>query len=485
MILLNCSKRIIAALVSGSLLVTLCACSSGTEENDSATAAESQTVTESAAEASLPKVDYEGYNFRILAYDNAYVEQWAAELNGEAVNDAVYERNAAVSEKYDIALTVNQMGDADYRAAVSRYIDAGEDAYDLYYIFLSAAATSFVPKGCFVDWNEVPYVSENLGENWWNQSGLSALKVNGKNYLLNGDIGHLTLGNATGLFFNKALFDDRGLAYPYEAVLDGSWTLDSLLNLVNDGSYDLDGDGKLSVDSDFYSFMSTKWVAPVGLAVACDLKTLVYDENGYPTLNFLTEKTVGVYNKLYRLICGNDIPLGEYNADLPSTDAYRLFHEDRALIIAAGLQTSSVLRDMDSDFGIIPYPKYDEAQVNYMSSIDAGSMTTAVAITSPDLERTGLLTEALCEEGSARVIPAFYDVTLQGKTSRDDASSGMLDIIKDSACFDPLYVYNFGGLGFAFINWLGSGKQDIAGEYAKLESKANAEIESLWSQIDN
>ena len=53
----------------------------------------------------------------------------------------------------------------------------------------------------------------------------------------------------------------------------------------------------------------------------------------------------------------------------------------------------------------------------------------SVPKTNSDLERTGIILEALARESSDTVIPAYYDVTLKNKLLRDDDSVKMLDII--------------------------------------------------------
>lgn len=476
-------KKFITVLILSALMLTSCAGTVQTK-NNAAVSDTSAAITEAETEPidKLPNKDLKGYDFHILTYNNMVDEHRAVEENGESINDAVYARNMFASEKLNITFTVNDMDDSNYRSSVKNNFMANDDSYDLYQIFLSAAA-SMIPSGYFVDWNTIPYVNENMDKPWWNQLGIEKLRTNGRNYLLNGDIGHLTLGDSTGLIFNKKLFSDSGIEYPYKSVTDGTWTLDRLIELCSDKETDLNGDNEFKADDDRYGFMSYKWAAPVGLAVACDLNTLVYDETGYPQLNFYTEKTVDVYNKMYKLMAESNSPWHDFapGLDIPNTISYKAFIQNRAFIIATPIAQVTKLRDMDTDFGIIPYPKYDENQAQYYSSVDAGTSSAAVLGTAADLERTGLVVEVLCEKGSELVIPAFYKNTLQGKVSRDNESEAMLDIIKDTACFDPLYVYNFGGLGFAFIDWLGAKKADISSSYTGMERNALKAIENMWN----
>lgn len=480
------SQKSLACLLLLSLLVSSMTACGEKEHTEKIDDDQSETVLETTPIEVYPSDTYdgnfEGYGFRILAYSNAYKEFLAEELNGDALNDAVYERNFETEEKLNIQITTEYLADAEYNSTFLKNVNAGEDAYDLYQVFMSRAAGQYCPKGYLLDWQEIDYVSENLGKEWWNQGGIKNLKFNGKVFLINGDIGYLTLGNTTGLFFNKAVFDDNGIEYPYASVLDGTWTMDALLELCVGNNRDLNGDGRITVEDDYYAFLSSKWLAPVGLMVGCDLQTLLYDDTGRPVLNFLTEKTINTYEKMYTLLIGNEVNLHNYYEVTMDNDTYRLFTENRAGIIATSIHMAGEFREMDADFGIIPYPKYDAEQENYVSSIDAGTTTSAVAVTAQDTARTGMVIETMAELSYQKITPAYYEVLLKGKSIRDEDSKEMLDIIAASASFDPLYVYNFGDCGFLFVNSLSSKKESIASEYAKLETKAQNAIAEIWDK---
>lgn len=479
------TSLIIAATLATSFLVS---CGEnknvGYDEPDSSHEADNSGA--SGAGISMPSdaytTDFGGYEFRILAYNNMYEEFDAEEMNGDALNDAVFKRNQLVEEKLGIKIKVENLPDAEYNEMLVKNTNAGEDAYDLYQTYISRGAT-YAKNGYFLDWRTVDYVKDNLDREWWNQGGLRELSFHNKVYLLNGDISYLTLGNTTALLFNKKVFDDKGIEYPYESVLDGAWTLDALLSLCVGQNQDLNGDGRISIDDDYYSFMTTRWLAPVGFPISCGLERIKYDNDGKPILNFMTERTVDVYDKLYKLTIGNDSNLQEFAADVNASVPYTLFMENRLGITPATLDIASKLRNMESDFGIIPYPKYDEKQENYISSIDAGTSTSAISVTSSNPARTGMIVETLAEMSVDTITPIYYEKVLKGKSTRDEESERMLDIIKDTSTFDHLYVMNYGNLGFAMMNWLATGKTSITSEYAAVESKALEDIDKVWSEM--
>ena len=107
------------------------------------------------------------------------------------------------------------------------------------------------------------------------------------------------------------------------------------------------------------------------------------------------------------------------------------------------IQLVPKMREMDSDFGILPYFKYDEAQQNYYTTIGSWHSVFLGVPTGPqDLERTGIITEVLASE-SYDLTEAYYDKTLKGKTTRDEESSASLDVIINSISVRPFAIFSF------------------------------------------
>lgn len=86
-----------------------------------------------------------------------------------------------------------------------------------------------------------------------------------------------------------------------------------------------------------------------------------------------------------------------------------------------------VYRTSDVEFGIVPLPKFDENQDNYYTLNTSGFMI--VPATAASIDMIGMTTELLGCENRKTVMPAFYDLVLQQKVSRDSDSEKMLDLI--------------------------------------------------------
>ncbi|MBQ2707705.1 MAG: hypothetical protein IJF67_05515, partial [Clostridia bacterium] len=131
----------------------------------------------------------------------------------------------------------------------------------------------------------------------------------------------------------------------------------------------------------------------------------------------------------------------------------------------------------------LPYPKYDEAQKEYITVAQEGGATMfSVPKTAPDPERTSIILDAMCSSAMAYITPAFYDVYLERKIARDDESAEMLDIIFDSRVFDIVYSYDFGSIK-QFNKVMIADSNTIASSMASYKTAAQAAYESTYATI--
>ena len=141
------------------------------------------------------------------------------------------------------------------------------------------------------------------------------------------------------------------------------------------------------------------------------------------------------------------------------------------------MDTAIAYRSMDDDFGILPYPKFDEDD-EYTTAINGVAQLTCIPITVPNVERTGAILEALCAYSARDVVPAFYEVSLKTKYARDDESEEMMDIIKGSIIYDIGYLAG-SSLQSCGRDMAQSGASDFSSFYASNESAAIKSVEQF------
>ena len=130
---------------------------------------------------------------------------------------------------------------------------------------------------------------------------------------------------------------------------------------------------------------------------------------------------------------------------------------------------------MESDFGVVPLPKWDETQERYYTPSDSNAFGTLVTAKSP--EAVGAYLEMGSSYGHRNLIPLFFDKELKAKLARDPESAEMFDLILSSSTYD-LGINAYQGsvnqeLRFGFLD----GK-DLASFVEEIKPKINGVLEN-------
>ena len=143
----------------------------------------------------------------------------------------------------------------------------------------------------------------------------------------------------------------------------------------------------------------------------------------------------------------------------------------------------TMLREAECNFGILPDPKHSESQGEYYNAVYAGCTTAiSIPVTASDIERTGIVLEALTAESYYTLRPAYYDISLKSKLMRDDESGEMLDLIFATRCYDLGQVYNWGGIFDMFATETQKKNTAFVSAYEKLISKVEKDMQKA---LDN
>ncbi len=441
-----------AAILLGAAMVS---CGGGdtttTPESTAAvTGAQTTVETEEAFDpfAGLPEKDYEGYDFHMLIRNNPrWIEDMYVEAaTGDIVDDAIFERNSLISEKYNITITYQPSSHDNTETDAVKTILAGDDAYSLVMAH-GRAAFAYANQGLVLDWNtDLPYV--NLDNPWWDQDARKSLSINNQLYVMIGDLSYCSMGAANLMLFNKQMFMDLDMEFPYQLVKDGKWTYETWETMAKGAASDLNGDGEMNKDHDRYGYVTQRWVGPVQAFATSGLRVISKDAADIPYISIMSDKTLEVFNRYFDLIESENAFVDKNDLSY-SADFIKVFEEGRSLFIDMNMHDVDGMRDMDTDFGIVPWPKYDEAS-EYCTNVDAGTNMCVIPMTAVDPERTSIILEAMSAIGYDKVLPAYFEVALQTKASRDDDSAEMLDIIKAARIYDLGY-YN-ADMSLAYAN---------------------------------
>jgi hypothetical protein len=144
------------------------------------------------------------------------------------------------------------------------------------------------------------------------------------------------------------------------------------------------------------------------------------------------------------------------------------------------------LRDMEDDFGILPIPKWDSSQSRYYATLNNWhSYTFMLPATVGDVEKNSVVLDAMAYHGRQLIRPAYYDVCLQRKYTRDEDSSDMLDIIFSSTFYDIGTVYDIGGWTDAIQGTLENNRINIASSFERSQGRIERDLTRLIESFEN
>ena len=497
---MNKNRWIAACLCTLLLVPTMASCGdvAGTQTDtkpvDTAaiTDAVEETVdpTKAALDAAIAKMqdmDFGGHEFRIMDRSDEHdpnwetIDVWAEAESGDTINDAVLQRNRIIEENLNIKISENKVKTPN--ADAKKSIMAGGDDFDIFTDGLSHLSTLAV-EGYLVDLSQMEGLK--LSEEWWDQDMNRDLTISNKLFFCTGDISIMDNYGTWCVMFNKDIANDYDLDNIYEHVNAGTWTLPLMYDMAKTVTKDLDGNGTFE-DTDQWGFLTESY-NEYGLWASGGQRIIAKDKDDLPTLVAYTDKSVEVIqlvtaftkDKSCTLLADN-VKTGDGGCAFTNEH----FGGGKALFIYGGMWLITKYRAYDVNFGVVPAPKFDEAQERYYNTYSYANCTAfSVPTTAPDQARTGAIMEAMAEVSKYTLTPAYYDVALKGKYIRDEESAEMLDIILAQRAYDLGMIFNWGSM-FSMITGLStSGNSDFASQYAKKESATEKAIQKFIDSLD-
>ncbi|MBQ7010601.1 MAG: hypothetical protein IJN63_02750 [Clostridia bacterium] len=488
-------KKIIAILMLAAMLVTAVACSTPSgpaKDTDPAATTAPNAVTTDAPVTEAPKFVPSG-----KTYDQADFVILVASLAADAFNDfkfnetdptvldnAVQQKNTACEEMYDIVLDyVEDFGSSSGAFGKMRQEKtAGTVGYHLSFIPGQQVA-NLAYTGLLYDLHHIDTL--DLENEWWDQNANKELSVCNNLYFTTGDISVWDDMQQFCVSFSKELFREKGYntADLYKLVMDGKFTYETVYGYVKDVSEDMDGNeimdmndryGILTWDDSIYGVMSSTGSKIVSKDKDTDtlVLTLTGDEAVYNTLTRYTEMIGEMGINYQRHTNGGNLGAA-------------MFTEARAMFFFGRLSSLQNWRDMDTDYGILPYPKLSENQDRYYtitSSYHTNYFCTLAL--DEDIEMRGEIADALAYLSMEHMTPAYHERTLVGTLVRDDESLAVLPLLAANRIYDYGYIAQPGKINGQLIYTFRDMKTNYMSSIEKYKTIANRDITKINGEFE-
>jgi len=480
------------------VLVGLPACR--TEDTGTPTATETQNNYEGIAPNnansseeetghSFPEADFDGVQFAVLNNEPIWDFTTAIvpdEQTGDVLNDAKWRRNMAVEEHFNIRLEEWAIPIGAVNARIRNAVHAGDQDFDAVFCTGShdgQSVGSLIAAGYLVDLMSVPEL--NLDLPWWNQGALADARIgsNSSVFFASNDISIHALQCPWVIYFNTEMIENLGLESPYSLVREDRWNLDTM-DMYMKAAVSLNDDEAFSpfraANSATYG-LSTAVPAIGEMFRGLDVRYVDKDGDNMPFFSANEPRFMRAAQRLADIL---SLP-GMHTDGQPAMHYELVFMNSRALFVYAEFKAASVYRYSELAFGIVPSPKLDENQENYVHNLTQQAPVFIIPVSTPDLQKTGMVMDAMAYLSQKEVTPIFFGVHMSQKELRTEESVEMLQIIRDTSIFDIGRIYNWSfQINVDIYNDILRGGGQLASLIERHEARVNSAIETTIEALE-
>ena len=483
-------KKLLSLLLAGLLLVgSLASCGTSADTTETTvgdTAASAEADTRETLD--VPDTRYDGEELCFLTRDHG---EWTTleifaenqTTDSDNISTAVFERNDRILQTYGVTITEILKETASQGSALTNEVSAPTGDF-LAMIGATSDCASFASKGYLWDLNSDAVEYLDFTKAWWDTNMAEGLSFNDRVYFATGDL--LTTDNDATfvLLFNKQLVTDCGIPDLYALVENNEWTMQRMYEFEQTAIQDKNGDGKLTYNTDVCGLAYTGDV-PSAMLIGGGITLSTKDENDYPVYELNVERAQNIAD-LGKLIFAKDYTV-DMNNPGDGTGIYEVgqitFGGGHALFFGEVMQSVTRMRGYDVDFGILPYPMYNEQQEGYYSMMHyyaSSCVAIPKSVNENKLVMVNSMIEAMAYHAVDTLTEQYYEINLKTKGAKDEQSGPMMDKILSGRVYDLSYYYNwsnaFGTLAGCLLP---SGGKSVASTSKTYERAINRAIEQL------
>lgn len=391
------------------------------------------------------KEDNNGKVFSMLISNTDQSEHYATEYNGNIVNDTVYERNLMVEQYFNIDLQVNvepgnHYDKATFQQKFTTPISAGDCPYDMI-VGVTVVTASILGNKYLLPVNKMDYI--DLDKDWWVEDLYDNLQISGNLYSLYGDMNLSVYSEIHAIMFNSQLINSYKLEDPYTLVDNDEWTLEKMFKMAATVGHDVDGIDGVDIERDVMG--SIGCTNPQrAFMTGLNLGIIQRDQStGDPVIiETLPQKFIDAYEMISNAYVGTYNTFHKAETDDYST-CFKTMAADRVLFLPAYLywMTDPLIAGMEGDYGVVPYPKWNQDQDRYYSQIATGATSTLFPKTLATPELSAKVATYMSYLGQETVAKKYYETYLKDRLSRTPKMLEMLDLIRDTATVTLTVAY--------------------------------------------
>jgi len=412
------------------------------------------TETEEPVETLVPddlpgNLDFDGTVIRVTYREDSENYFVGNNEEGEIVAEAIYKANSRVEERLDVKREWKPLQVNILTREIVKSIMSGDDLFDIvsvdqYY------GSEYCAQGLFLDLSDAPYI--DFEKPWYYKEYMDSLSLGeGTIFYIAGDVFPVDMMWTSAIFWNKSVYKDVIDTDPlslYRLVDAGDWTFDRYNEMVRTAYADIDKTNTITAGDRFGTIGSNH--ACEHLSYSMGMTVTEKNDSGYYDVVVDTERNDSI-TELIRSHYYDNIGFYLYDVDIEGADfPISKFANDECLFAQQFFVhvLSETVRAMRSEFGVVPLPKYDDTQENYIGTIHNSAFFVAlpVNVNMEKYDAICALIEAQGSENYRSVRQVFFEDALKVKYNRDDENAEytvkMIDLICNNYKVDFAWVYS-------------------------------------------
>ena len=398
------------------------------------------------ANAYLKSISDNGYDFdgATVFISAPYESIMGTDDRSGVYSKEKYERNRAVEKALGIRIATTVTDPDSLLDALQASVRSDEYFADLILLQQKDIGT-FAAANVLFNLRSAPFL--DLTQPYFDAASVKAATAGHKTYAVAGSASFEET-SLSAVFFNRGLMEKHGLEIPYKSVYNGTWTWDEFFRCCAAVS-DING----STDTPIHSF-STQYAAkyiPSNVFFSCGGTFVKSSAGNTPRISFSNEDSAraDIITRLYT----------DLNRNRDPESGVAQFHTGQSMFLLDRLYLMTWLPNSTQDWGILPLPKLNEEQTDYISLIDESALFFAMQINTVNAEMASVVLSALNAASYGVLTDAYIELALRDLL-RDNDSANMLEIIAQSRTYD--FALAFGPANDSLVSATIGGMSDLA-----------------------
>lgn len=481
-------KRFLAfALVLVMLLPLAVSCKKDKEENSNTDA----VTVDTSDGYDYGTLDCGGDDFTFLQCDEGRWNMKTAlaptEIGSDEISNAVYSRNETIKSLYNVNIKCINEDIYETGTFIRTQCSSGDQSVDVAYV-IGSSVPALMTEACLNDIASTPNIQ--IYEPWWGQTIRESSQFRGSSelYFAQCDISLTAFELTWCIGVNLDMIEVEQLENPYELVKNNQWTMEKMFTMaknamkkntvagVSDYDYREDTDCVLGIAT-YNNFT----VAALNGANCFLTKK---DATGTPVFSGEGERFIDVVTKWYNCFA---TPGMAVDANETGFHYEKIFSAGRSLFVGTELKGTTTYRSSDVTYGIVPVPTYEEGE-EYHSTVNYLAPVLVIPKTNDAGEKTGRILDTMAYMSYKNILPLYYETNLSYKALQDPESIEMLDIIRDTRCFETSLLFGWTTDFYESIRNVvvaTSASSGVSSIISSNRKKVNSSIKSYFETLDS